>query len=206
MQLEKKFNNRPNDHVSHYYHSPHTGIKVKQDYFISRACAVVGVVFAHTSYGMMVLLEKRSDKMMDEAGKIGIPCGYLDWDETLYEAMMREVYEETSLYIPDYKKYVAFDNNKQAFHVKDNPRTDKRQNVSHIYVTVFDFESSEEAIFAYPSNIEEYTNKEIAWVKWMRLTEFYETRNNYQWAFNHDETIDSALKYYNNKRNEQNKQ
>jgi 8-oxo-dGTP pyrophosphatase MutT (NUDIX family) len=194
----KKFNNRPNEHVMYYYHSPHSGVKVKQDYFVSRACAVVGVVLACTPNGMCVLIEKRSDKMMDEAGKVGIPCGYLDWDETLYEAMMREVYEETSLYIPDYEKYVIFDNNKQPFHVKDNPKTDNRQNVSHIYLTVLDFNGESKADReSFPADIENFTCRETAWVKWMKLLDFYNTCQNYEWAFNHDETIKSAILFFN---------
>jgi 8-oxo-dGTP pyrophosphatase MutT (NUDIX family) len=193
----KKFNNRPNDHVSYYFYSQYSGTKIRQDFFISRSCAVVGVILAYTSTGMRVLIEKRSNKMMDEASKVGIPCGYLDWDETLYEAMMREVYEETSFYIPDYEKYVIFDNNKQPFFVKDNPKTDKRQNVSHIYLTVFDFQDSQQAIDAFPADIEKYSDKEIAWIKWMKLLDFYSTRQDYEWAFNHDETIESAIKFYN---------
>jgi len=196
--MEKpKFNNRPNDHVIYQFYSQHSGVKIKQDFFISRACAVVGVVLAYTSKGMHVLIEQRSNKMMDEANKFGIPCGYLDWDESLYEAMMREVYEETSFYIPDYEKYVIFDNNKQPFHVKDNPKTDKRQNVSHIYLTVFDFQDSQQAIDAFPVDIENFKCRETALVRWMKLVNFYNTRQNYEWAFNHDETIESAIKFYN---------
>jgi ADP-ribose pyrophosphatase YjhB (NUDIX family) len=191
-----KFKNKPNAHVKYYY-SDERGLKVQQDFFVSRSCAVVGVVLAYTATGMHVLIEKRSDKMMDEASKVGIPCGYLDWDETLYEAMMREVYEETSLYLPDYEKYVIFDNDKQPFFVKDNPKSDKRQNVSHIYLTVLDFQDSQQAIDAFPVNIENFTCRETAWVKWMKLLDFYNVREGIAWAFNHDETIESAVKFYN---------
>jgi 8-oxo-dGTP pyrophosphatase MutT (NUDIX family) len=197
MELSKKFNNRSNDHVFYGFNSQSTGIKIKQDFFVGRATALVGVILAFTPDGLSVLITKRSDKMRDEANKVGIPCGYLDWDESRYEGMMREIYEETSLYMPDYEKYVIFNNNKEAFYVKDNPKTDKRQNVSHLFLTVYDFAKSEEAKKAFPIGIEAFTCRETTWVKWMKIVDFYATYMNYEWAFNHDETIKSALKFFN---------
>ena len=41
-----------------------------------------------------VLLVKRG-KAMTHVGLWCFPCGYLDWDETVEEAAIREVYEET---------------------------------------------------------------------------------------------------------------
>jgi ADP-ribose pyrophosphatase YjhB (NUDIX family) len=128
-------------------------------------------------------------------GKIGLPCGYLDWNETLYEAMIREVYEETSLFMPDYEKYVIFDNNKQPFFVKDDPKADKRQNVSLLFITAYDF-INEPDVFPL-AEIEAFSCKETAMVKLMNLSEFYGTSMNYEWAFNHDETIKSAMQFFN---------
>ena len=87
-----KFNNTPN--------TLHTieGRMVPE----SRSVAVVGVIVAidkHTSLSYLgckdiyVLAEKRS-RNMDSPGKWCLPCGYLDWDETGPEALIREVYEE----------------------------------------------------------------------------------------------------------------
>ena len=194
--MEKpKFNNRPNDHIIYGFHSPHSGIKIKQDYFISRAVAVVGVVFISViGKNMSVLVTKRSEKMRDEAGKHGVPCGYLDWDETLYEAMVREVYEETSLYLPDYEEFLVTNNNKKSFTVHDKP-SDNRQNVSHIFLSVYDFN---ENVSKVPAEVESYMDKETAEVMWMSLLEFYQKYDTeYSWAFNHNETIKDALKFYN---------
>lgn len=133
--------------------------------------------------------------MLDEASKFGVPCGYLDWDETLYEAMMREVYEETSFYMPDYEKYCIFDNDKQPFQVKDNSKTDKRQNVSHIFVSVYDFEGKSEQ---FPLvELEKFTCRETAQVKIIKLIDFFNMFRDVEWAFNHDETIQSALRFFN---------
>lgn len=133
--------------------------------------------------------------MLDEAGKFGVICGYLDWDESLHEAMMREVFEETSLYLPDYEKYVIFNNDKQPFHVKDDPKKDKRQNISHIFLTVLDFEGKTNE-FPF-EEIEKYTDRETAKVSLMKMSEFYGQYRNMEWAFNHDETIQSALQFFN---------
>jgi ADP-ribose pyrophosphatase YjhB (NUDIX family) len=181
------------------FDSQSAGTKIRQDYFISRSVAVVGVVFAVTTQGIHVLITKRSHKMRDEAGKCSVPCGYLDWDESGYEAMTREVYEETSFYLPDFQKQLIYDNNKQPFELRDNPKADKRQNVSLLYLTVFDFTNDMDI---FPLDVEGYSCKETEWVSWGKLSTVLvpqEFKNKYKidWAFHHDETINSALKYYN---------
>jgi 8-oxo-dGTP pyrophosphatase MutT (NUDIX family) len=188
-----KFNNRPNAHVR-YYFSDERGLKVQQDFFVGRATAVVGVVFAFTTDGMQILITRRSGTMRDEANKYGVPCGYLDWDESRHEAMIREVYEETSMYLPDYDKYLLFNNDGEPYRIKDKPSEDKRQNISHIYLSVFDFSKE---MSAFPLSIEAFTCKETAMVRWMKLETFYATYPEYEWAFNHDETIKGAVIYHN---------
>jgi 8-oxo-dGTP pyrophosphatase MutT (NUDIX family) len=188
-----KFNDRPNYHLRYNYNDGR-GLKIDQDFWISRSTAVDGIVLASTDDGLQVLTAKRSEKMCDEAGKYCIPCGYLNYDETRHEAMIREVYEETSLYLPDYEKMIIFDNNKEAIIIKDNPKDGHRQNISHIFVTVLDFA---EKMDKFPSNIQDYKCKETAKVEWMRLLTFYETYKNYDWAFHHDETIINAIKFFN---------
>ena len=126
-----KFNNKPNAHVRYNYNDG-SGVKIDQDFWISRSTAIVGVVLASTRDGLQILITKRSKKMRDEANKVGVTCGYLDWGETRYEAMIREVYEETSLYLPEYEKMLIYNNNQEAIIIKDNPNTDKRQ-MFHIY-------------------------------------------------------------------------
>lgn len=188
-----KFNNRPNDHVVYQFYSEATGLKIQQDFWICRATAVDGVVFLITSDGMYVLITKRSDTMRDEPGKFCVPCGYLDFGETRYDAMVREVYEETSLYLPDYNRFIIFDNDKQPFLTKDEP-TNKRQNISNIYLTVLDFHGK---MTQFPLDIINFTCNETSMVKLVKLMDFYNTCNDYEWAFSHDEAIKSAVKYFN---------
>jgi ADP-ribose pyrophosphatase YjhB (NUDIX family) len=193
MELPRRFENRPNGRIR--LHHSFNGNNTELDYFISRAPAVVGVVFVYGLDGFRVLITQRSNKMMDEAGKFGVPCGYLDWDETGYFGMMREMYEETSFFMPDYDKFQIFNNNKQPFFVKDDPKTDKRQNVSLLYVTAYDFEGKADQ---FPlAEIEAFTCRETAKVMLMRVIDFFSTSMKYEWAFNHDETIQMALQYFN---------
>ncbi|MFA5366349.1 MAG: NUDIX domain-containing protein [Dehalococcoidia bacterium] len=193
MTNKPKFNNTPNEHVVLIQES--TIKRTVLDYWISRAVAVVGVVFSNPfDGGMQVLTVKRSAEMRDEAGKWGLPCGYLDWNENGYEGMVREVYEETSLYLPNYQKYLI-NNNEKPFTVHDSPNRDARQNVSLIYLSVYDFHNE---TVEFPLYIEKYTDKETAEVKWMPMLDFFgKYEREYEWSFRHNETIREALEFFN---------
>ena len=185
-----KFNNIPNEHLTLRFDDGKNVIK--RDIWICRASSVDGIILAITDKGIRVLIIKRSNTMRDEPNKFGVPCGYLDWNETRYEAMLREVHEETSLYLPDYWRFNIFDNNKQPFLVKDNPNDNVRQNIANIYLTVFDFRKSMQD---FPIEIEKFTCKETAMVEWLPLIDFYNIRR--EWAFKHDDAITSAVDYFN---------
>jgi len=191
--MEKpKFNNVPNEHII-FRHITNQGSH-KVDAWISRSVAVVGIVFILVENTMKVLIGKRSKNMLDEAGKYGIPCGYLDYQETAFEAMTREVYEETSLYLPMYKNYLLYNNNEQPIVIRDNP-ANNRQNVSLIYLSVYDMNKRPEL---FPEYIQSFSNKESEKVEWMKITDFYmRYEKKYKWAFNHNETIKEAVKHFN---------
>ncbi len=192
MTDKPKFNNTPNDHFQMRYATQQGTTRL--DYWLSRSVAVVGAVVAmHPISGMNILVTKRTMQMRDEAGKHGIPCGYLDWDESCFEAMTREVYEETSLYLPDYKEFLLGSNDKPVG-IHDQPTRDKRQNVSLIYLSVYDFH---EKMDAFPLHVEKYSDKETELVKWMPLSEFYGRYDmEYEWAFRHNETIKEVMSYF----------
>jgi ADP-ribose pyrophosphatase YjhB (NUDIX family) len=180
------FKNIPNKYIS-------------DDYWKSRCTSVQGFIFALmpekiNSEQMHILIIKRSENMDTEPNKFGVPCGYLDWNETLYEAMLREIYEETSLYIPDYDDYIIFDNNKQPFFVDSNPNSiyNKRQNIEHNYVIVLDFSAA--SIDQFPKHIENYTSNETSLVKWMSWHDF--SINELEWSFGHNRRIGDAMVYY----------
>lgn len=192
MTKKPKFNNTPNDHFRMKYSTPQGNVGL--DYWISRAPAVVGIIFAlGLEGGVRVLVIKRSKNMREEPLKFGAPSGYLDWDESGFEGITREVFEETSLYLPDYKPFLAYNNKEQPFYVQSDPEKDKNQNISLTYVMVYNFKDSPEF---FPEEILKYTDKETAQVEWLNLNDFY-NKDNREWAFNHDKRIEMAHEYYN---------
>lgn len=114
-------------------------------YFVARDCAVVAEVFlyAQASETWYVLLGKRGTGVPDYQGFWGFPCGYLDWNETLFEAVQREIWEETGLALAALSESDAVINalnlpkvNNQApmpWKISDTPHEGEKQNVSHHY-------------------------------------------------------------------------
>lgn len=95
----------------------------------SRACAVVANVWCVVDDIPYVLVGKRGPSM-DNAGKYNMPCGYIDWDENLENAMYREVWEETGLdlsIIPS--DSISYKFSQQPFFVDTNPDSN-RQNIT----------------------------------------------------------------------------
>lgn len=69
-----------------------------QDQWISRSVVVIPIVFKFDieTNSVYCLLEKRG-RAVTHTGEWCCPCGYIDWDETLEEACVREVKEETGV-------------------------------------------------------------------------------------------------------------
>jgi 8-oxo-dGTP pyrophosphatase MutT (NUDIX family) len=150
----------------------------------SRSVAVVGVIIAFDGNDHYVLVEKRSKTMMDEPGKWCLPCGYLDWNETGWEALIREVFEETSLYLPDHTKVIE-DNNQEPFFVNTDPK-ENRQNIALSYCTVIFFKDG------LPQEPLKYANSEIEQILWVPI----ENLDKYEFAFQHNKRVEMALDYF----------
>lgn len=197
---EPKFNNRENFLIKN---------EEGKEFWISRSMALVGVIMVITpDDGIQVLIEKRAktlkvdgkDVPMVEGGKWCLPCGFLDWDESGYDGMVREIYEETGIYVPDFENFCVYDNNRKPFFVKTDPHED-RQNVSLSYVFVYDFEGVENKTFFqdiyHPRN-------EIDALRWVKIEDVFRGEVIVQklkdekvvWAFNHDERIKLAYFEY----------
>ena len=74
-----------------------------------------------------VLLVKRSMKVTSEPGKLALPGGYLDREETTKSGVKREILEETGYKV----------DNPTLFHIRDCPNNlndFERQNVSFTYL------------------------------------------------------------------------
>jgi len=158
--------------------------------WVSRSPAVVGVVFIKNGKDYYVLTEKRSSIML-EPNKWAVVSGFLDWNENGYEAVIREIYEETGLYIPDYKNELIFDNKKEPFFINTDPKTDQLQNVSIGYMFVIDFTN-----IKFPSFVEKHKDKEIKKVKWLNLNDFLKSNLKNSWAFEHNKLIVQSMEYF----------
>lgn len=71
-----------------------------------------------------ILLIKRSGTSYKFPNRIALPGGYVDMNETIEEAALREVLEETG-YKTKVEKLLKF---------KDDPKREERQNITFIYI------------------------------------------------------------------------
>ena len=162
-----KFNNKPNKMIEHK----------GQVYWISRSIAVVGLVFARCKGETYVLINKRGQGVPDYKGYWNLPCGYLDWNESAAEAIVREVYEETGLNLRYYFTDGILDTH-QPFYVASDVNQNK-QNVSLRYM--FYFRVDELPKLTDKHNEEDETDE----IGWFKLDEI-EDKN---FAFGHKEII-----------------
>lgn len=148
-----------------------------REHWISRSIAVVVFVFAKDIYGdTYILAEQRGKGTPDPeyVGKYCVPCGYLDYDETIVQAAQRELMEETGLNLPisDFK----------LLNFNDIPESDKRQNVTFRYIVNSNVPVEDLCKLFTTKNSEK---DEVESIKFILLTNI----NNYEWAFNHQELI-----------------
>jgi 8-oxo-dGTP pyrophosphatase MutT (NUDIX family) len=151
----------------------------------SRSVAIVGIILAKFDKEIYALIERRSDTMLDQPGKWCLPCGYIDWDENGWQAITRELYEETSFYLPNYDKFLITRNHKQPFYV-NTETTENRQNIVLYFGMVYNFKEG------LPLSVLSHKDPEIADVKWVRLNEI----NRYSLVFGHDRRIIRAEEYF----------
>ena len=76
---------------------------------------------------------------MDEPLKWCNPCGYLDWNEMGYQAVNREIWEETGVDLSKLTNYLVTNNDEQPFFVQTHP-SENRQNVALTYCLIYNFE------------------------------------------------------------------
>jgi 8-oxo-dGTP diphosphatase len=143
-----------------------------KEWWISRSVCVVGLVFCECDGIHYVLANKRGKGTPDFQGYWNVPCGYLDYDETTEEAVIREIYEETGVSVPG--GAVRF------WRFNDSPKDDARQNVSFRYVVLLCSDNLPVAKIT-----GEGEKDEVDEIKWIPIDEI----TNYKWAFNHKDLI-----------------
>lgn len=158
--------------------------------YISRASSVVAEVCLYDTVNAewYILLMQRGGAAPDFNGYWCLPCGYLDWDETLCQAMIREVYEESGLLLtglaqhPQFSfsnsKTIAGEGGEAPWLIYDAPET-KRQNLAFHYATLFAWKGDPYPVL---SRLDE---DEVADVQWMLIREAMTM----QLAFGHEKRI-----------------
>ena len=140
-----------------------------EEFWVSRSVSVEGFIFT-TDNGFRVLANKRGKNCPNNVGKWNCPCGYLDYDETVAQACMREIKEETNLKIdPSLLNFLWYDSIPKG----------KTQNVS------FAFWSFSRKYAGQTITGECADEGEVEDVEWIGLDEL----DKYDWAFGHNYTI-----------------
>lgn len=153
-----------------------------REHWISRSIAAVVCIIAKDKSGDEYVLAVQRGKGTPDpeyVGKYCMPCGYLDYDETIAQAAQREVKEETGLTFPvtDFKLVT----------INDNPFDDKRQNVTFRYLVKSDILVNELELMFTTKNSEK---DEVSGIRFIKLSNI----ELYEWAFNHETLIKEIIK------------
>lgn len=183
-----KFKNKPNKLIVEHL----TG----DEYWNSRSVAVNGVIIiylpGHAS--PYVLASRRGPNAADFRGRLNVIAGYLDWNETGPEAMVREAWEEVGINLTDlaYPRdedsiwYGITDNSLQTPWAVNTDPALNHQNISLRYGIAIKLKDSKFPDLSLDNNEVEGEVSE-AW--WMPVHEI----DNYLWAFDHDDVIKEYL-------------
>jgi len=177
-----KFNNEPNKSIM---------IDGKEVWF-SRSMAVAGVVFAwrESDEYPMVLVSKRGPNSADFKGMMNLVCGYLDRNESLTDAIIRETWEEVGLNLQEIMEsdLEMISHMKQPWFVASEP-TQNRQNVTARFGLCFVVDDEEVLPKLTTENNE--VEGEVEDPQWIK----FEDVDNYEWAFGHDQVIKDYLEF-----------
>lgn len=158
-----------------------------KEYWISRSVAVCCFIFKIMDDELYTLIERRGKGAADEQGKLAAVSGYLSYNETLTQAVVREIFEETG--------FKAKEERLQFMKINSDP-SEAHQNVTIHYVYFakknedFDLDRAEGG-----------EENEVSEVKWFKVGDL-EKKNNVvtlyanvydimaeDWAFNHDKLL-----------------
>lgn len=153
-----------------------------REHWISRSIAVVIFVIAKDIRNNKCILAVQRGKGTPDPEYVGaycVPCGYLDYDETIAQAAQRELMEETGLNFPisDFK----------LININDDPYGDKRQNITFRYVVKSNVPIEDLVKLLTDKNSEK---DEVSDMRFIKL----ENIDLYKWAFNHETLIKEIVK------------
>lgn len=156
-----------------------------QQIYKSRATAVVGMVLMRYKGELYVILGKRGESCPDEVGKWCMPCGYLDWDETIQDAVIRETWEESGFNINKAMNTyeILSDNMNHPWRINSESEPGaSKQNISHHYAICLDAGESSLPELNTDNNA---VDDEVSEVKWAKVSDI----DLYDTAFGHSKII-----------------
>ena len=156
----------------------------------SRSVAVTAVVLAwDAEKAVFRALVGERGSAVDHPGTWCLSCGYLDWDESLVEAVHREVFEETGL---DLKALVASGDavvSDEPVFVEAGPEA-HRQNVTARFVVELRRPVEPTTANAEP--------EEVVRLEWIEVSEAALLSR--KWAFHHDDILRELALFYGRER------
>lgn len=141
--------------------------------WFSRSMATAIFVFCKDKDGdWCVLASERGEEAADFRGFWNCTCGYLDYNETTKQCALRELYEETGVYLDeDQIEFVMYE---------DSPEANK-QNVTFRFSAFIEDAVTDDFTFSKKHN----EGKEVGEIKWIKMADV----ENYMWAFGHEKRI-----------------
>ena len=162
-----------------------------EELWISRSVVVICVVARITDDNKIEILAEKRGPLVSATGLWCFPCGYLDYDEDLTDAVIREVQEETGYTLE--RKDVNF--------IDINSKPDgKKQNVVIRHIAFIDNDKKQISDFELDTN-------EVTELKWVEIGESVGNILNIdvnkldcvKWAFNHKSLIIHLINEYCNR-------
>ena len=150
-----------------------------REYWISRSVCVLTIVKAFDIHGEEYVLAVQRGKGTPDPEYVGcycLPCGYVDFDETIKQAAARELKEETGLIFPisDFK----------LISINDDPELDKRQNITFRYLIKTNVPIEDLELLFTTKNSEK---DEISSIRFIKTKDI----DLYNWAFNHEQLLNT---------------
>ena len=162
-----------------------------EELWISRSVVVICVVARITDDNKIEILVEKRGPLVSATGRWCFPCGYLDYDEDLTDAVIREVQEETGYTLE----------RKDVNYIDINSKPEgKKQNVGIRHIAFIDNDKKQISDFELDTN-------EVTELKWIEIGESVGNIFNIdvnkldcvKWAFNHKSLIIHIINEYCNR-------
>lgn len=165
-----------------FRNTPNTSVTVDgEKRWLSRSVAV-GVVICCVHKGIPLFLVTKRGRDVADTGKFCFVCGYLDYDETLEEAVLREAWEEIGLDLTLHEN-IAPDGLSVPWRVDSTPA--KRQDITMFFSFVFHAENVPKPTIR--------NEGEVAKAGWLTLESLAKIRQD-DFAYAHKELLQNWIK------------